>query len=157
MALALQNGIQVWQKVEKALTNANPGAQEAFRGLKKWLTTQKGNPQLQFIPFTAALLVADTGYSPIAVPATVYAIYAKNTGSGGTDSYIRVYNSATNTTNTAAFITGVIQVAGDDFYAMKSNGWAFGTDVTISADTGTDATESAAADAADGFILVGAA
>ncbi len=159
MALTLQNGIQVWQKVEKFLANANPGAQKAFRGLKEWMVTQKGNPTLQFIPFTAADIVVNTGYSPIGgVASRVLALYAKNPGAGdGTNAYIRVYNDTTNTTNTLAYISGLIDDDNDSFFIVNPQGWAYATDVTISSDTGTDATESAAANAADGFVILMAA
>ncbi len=159
MALSLQDQNLVWQKVKQALTGASPVAQEAFLKLKVYLATQGGNPQLQYIPFGSADIVVNTGYSPIGgVTSTVFALYAKNDGTGdGTDAFVRLYNDTTNTDITKVFVSGVIQDDNDAFLAIKHNGWTFGTDLTISADTGAGTgTESAAANAAYGFVIVGA-
>lgn len=157
MAVSTENANLVWQKVKAALMNASPAAQAAFAGLKQYLATQGGNPDLQFIPFSAADIVVDTGYSPIGAACKVYGLYAKNSGAGdGTDSFIALHNAADNAS--AGFVGGVIQDDNDAFLAIKHNGWSFATDLTISAATAmAGATESAAANAADGFVIIGAA
>lgn len=162
MALSLENGQNVWRKVDQFLAShdsgtATPSAVGAFRALKEWLVTQKGNPQLQFIPFSAADIVTNTGYSPIgAVASQVYGLYAKNTGgSDGTDSFIALHNATDNAS--AALFAAVIQDDNDEVVYTNAQGLAFGTDLTISAATTIGgSTESAEADAADGFVVVGA-
>ncbi len=166
MALALQDGTFAWQTVFHTLATQNAGhaAVEAFKDLKDVLVGAKGNPQLQVIPFSAITtadpgICQDTGYSPIgAVTSLVYAFFAKNQNTGdGTDSYIRLYNATTNTSVSAALVSGLIQSANDEFFYIAQSGIRFATDLTISADTGAAAgTESAAANAAWGFVLVGA-
>lgn len=159
MAIALESGAAVWRKVEKALTGASPAAQLAFKGLRRWLVEQNKNPDLQFIPFSAADIVTNTGYSPIGVPGSVYGIYVKNSGTGdGTDSFFALHNAADNAS--AALFAAVIQDDDDEIVALYplSGGLAFGTDLTLSAATTIGgATESAEANAGDGFVIVGAA
>jgi len=136
----------------------NPLVFGALKAFFHYWATNKGNADLQLIPFDTTLICTDTGYSPVgAVTSTVYFVYAKNPGAGdGTDSYIRLYNETSNTTNTNAFITGLISDDNDIFMFVSPTGVVYGTDLTISADTGTDGTESTATNAADGFVIVGA-
>jgi len=163
MALTLEDQVLVWQRVEKALQaqNATKVAQEAFKALKENLVA-RGIAQLQFIPFSDISTAdpgidQDTGYSPIgAVASTVYALFVKK-GSTATDSYVRLYNQTSNTTITLAFVSLILAVAGDEAFSTYPKGLIFGTDLTISADTGAGAgTESTAGDAGNGFVLIGA-
>jgi hypothetical protein len=78
MALTVQDGVLVWQKVAKALAGANPASQAAFRDLKNYITTQGGNPQLQFIPYTAAQAIVNLGTSLVGGACTLYGWYGKN-------------------------------------------------------------------------------
>ena len=136
----------------------NPCVYGTLKAFFHWWATNKNNADLQLIPFSAADIVTNTGYSPIGgVTSTVHFLYAKNSGTGdGTNAYIRLYNETSNTTNTNAFVTGVIDDDNNIFMYVNPNGLVFPTDLTISSDTGTDATESAEANAADGFVIVSA-
>jgi hypothetical protein len=163
MALALEAQRNVWRKVEQFLDShdngsVTPQARQAIEAFKLAFITQKSNSALlQFVPFSAADITTNLGYSPLDVPAKVYALYIKNPGnSTGTDSYITLHNAANNAS--VPFITGLIQVSDDEFVYLNPRGVDFTTDVTVSgATTAGGATESAAADAGDGFVLVGAA
>lgn len=161
MALTLEAYQSVWRKVDQFFASHNAGKAgpahvAAFAGLKANLIT-RGVANLQFVPFSAADITTNLGYSPLDVPATVYGIYIKNPGnSTGTDSYITLHNAANNAS--VPFVTGLIQVANDEFSYINARGQDFSTDVTVSgATTSGGATESAAADAGDGFLIVGAA
>lgn len=169
MALTLVTAQKVKQAAMYAVQAGSltaPAPPLAFYALKAFFNDwaiNHGNADLQFIPFSNITsadpgIAQNTGYSPIGgVTSTVYFVYAKNDGSGnGTNSYIRLYNDTTNTTNTLAYVTGMISDDNDAFVFMSTLGIVYGTDLTISADTGTDATESAAANAANGFVIVGA-
>ncbi len=79
---------KVWNRVNAALVGASPSAQAAFKGLKLWLATQKGNPNLRFSFLTgdAAALVSSTGGGLVTASTgqivgsgvtTVYGIYLK--------------------------------------------------------------------------------
>lgn len=162
MALSLEDGNLVWQKVRKALANANPAIQGQFKALKEYLAQQKGNPNLQFIPFNEAVLVQATGYSPIGgVTSTVYGVYfIKNGTSGagtGTDSWLTLANDTSNVTDATKFVALMTSVANQQVSAIYPNGLVFGTDLTISGETSAqDGTESTANDSGNGFVIVGA-
>lgn len=161
MALSLENGNLAWQKVKIALANANPAAQAQFAALKAYLAQQKGNPNLQFIPFGDADLVQATGYSPIgAVTSTVYGVYFRKNGTGvgtGTDSWLTVGNASTNTVDATKFIALMTQSADDEVAAIYPDGLIFGTDLTLTGETSAqDGTESTSGDSGSGFILIGA-
>lgn len=161
MALTLQDQVNVWLKAEARLSDlgASKVAQDAFRALRERLVS--AGIQLQYIAFSDATagdpgICQNTGYSPVGVPCTVYGLYARNRGAGdGTDSFISLHNAADNAS--APLVTAVIQDDNDEFIAIKYNGWTFGTDLTISgANSAGGATESAAANAAVGFVIIGA-
>lgn len=158
MAIALQDGISVWQKVAKALAGANPATAAAFRELKTYLTTQGGNPQLQFVPFTAEQIVTNLGYSPDVDASTLYGVYVKGRRTTGTTSAFFAIHAATdNSATTTTVLTERFKATGQSFAAVYPTGVAVETELTVSAATTVGgATESSAADAGDGFVLVGA-
>lgn len=160
MALSLQDGVQVWTKVKNALSvlNANPGNQSAFRVLREYLATQGGNPQLQFIPFNATQIVTNNGYAAADVACTVYGFYGKGSRtSGTTSSFIALHAAADNSATTTTIFTTRLKAVSQSFAAIFPFGLACETALTVSAATAVGgATESSAADACDGFVLVGA-
>jgi hypothetical protein len=161
MAVSLQSGNLVWQKVNQALANANPSIQQAFKALKTYLATQKGNPDLQFLPFSDADIVTATGYTPVAAACTVYGVYFIKNGTGtgtGTDSWLTLANGASNETDAEKFMALMTSIADQEVYAVHPQGLAFGTDLTISGETSAqDGTESTSGDAGSGFVIIGAA
>jgi hypothetical protein len=161
MALSLAAGNLVWQTVKQALTNKNPAIQGQFKALKEYLVSQVHNPDLQFIPFSDAQLTQATGYSPIAVPCTLYAVYFIKNGTTGTgtatDSWLTIANDASNVTDATKFVALMTSVAGQQVAAVYPGGLIFGTDITLSGETSAqDGTESTAGDSGSGFIIVGA-
>ena len=158
MALAVQDGVQVWQKVKQGLTGANPAAQNAFRVLREYLATQGGNPQLQYIPYTAAQQVTNLGTSLVGGACTLYGWYAKGARvSGTTAAFWALHDAADNSASTTTVDTAKSKVTGDQLAVIHPQGVAIATDVVISSATSVGgATESAAADASNGFVLVGA-
>ncbi len=158
MALSLQDGIYVWQKVSKALAGANPGVSQPFRELKTYIATQLGNPQLQFIPYTAAQVVVNTGFQAADAASTLYAMYAKGRRTTGTTAaFLSVHAATTNGATTTTVVTTRFLATGQVFAAIYPAGVAVETALTISAATTVGGpTESSEADAADGFVIVGA-
>ena len=162
MALSLQAASLVRQKTK--MYNLSPAVFYALKAFFLYWATNKGNADLQYIPFSN-ITSADpgicqaTGYSPIgAVTSTVHVLYARNDGTGdGTNSFISLHNNTTNTDVDLAFVTGLISDDNDEFLFVSPKGITFGTDLTISAaTTNGGATESAAANAANGFVIVAA-
>lgn len=158
MALSLQDGVSVWQKVKNALVGANPATQNAFRVLREYLATQGGNPQLQFIPYTAAQVTTDTGFQAADVACTVYGVYgvgARTTGT--TAAFFALHAAATNGATTTTIFTQRFKAVSQSFGAVFPLGLACETALTPSCATAVGgATESAAADACNGFVLIGA-
>ena len=165
MALTLESAGKVRQKCKTY--SLPPYAFAAIKAFFSYWASNKGNADLQFIPFTdyttsATLaphsIVQATGYSPIGgVTSTVHVFYAYNTGSAGTDSFISLINSTTNTNVDLAFITGMISTDLDNFLFVYPDGMVFGTDLTISAATTNGGqTESGVNAAGDGFVIVSA-
>lgn len=162
MAVTLESANLVRQKAYAALSGTNnPSSKHQM-----WWTLLReffnqhvntGNADLEFVPFGTADIIANTGYTPLAAAAAVYVVYIRNPGDGdGTDSYVSLHDATDNAS--ATVVTLRIEDDDDEVMAVKPDGWAFATDVTISgATTAGGATESAAANAADGFLIVGAA
>lgn len=155
MALTLESAGKVRQKT-RAITR-NPAVFYSLKAFFLYWATNKNNADLQILPFSAADIVQATGVSPIGgVTSTVYVLYAKNAGAGdGTDSFISLHNATDNAS--APLVTAVIQDDDDIIYHLYPEGIVFATDLTISGATAAGgATESAEANAADGFVIVGA-
>lgn len=158
MSIALQDGGLVWQKVRKALAGANPADVAAFKSLREYIASQKGNIQLQFAPFAAEDIVTNLGYSPAVGANTVYGVYLKGRRTTGTTaSFVSLNAAADNSATTATIFTARFKVAGQAYSFVSGIGLACETELTISAATTVGgATESSAADACDGFVLLGA-
>lgn len=159
MALALQDGALVWQKVAKALAGANPASAAAFRELKTYLVTQGKNPDLQFIPFTAEQAVTAAGTDLVGAASTVYGIYAKGRRtSGTTSSFLDFHAAATDAATTTTVDSFRFKAVGQQFATVHPSGVAFETGLTVHGATAVGGTvDSSAADSADGFVVVGAA
>lgn len=158
MALSLQDGTFVWQKVKKALNDADPSIQNAFFDLRVYLSTQGGNLQLQFIPFTSAQAVVNNGTDLVGAACTLYAVYwkAKRT-SGTTAAFLAIHDAADNSATTTTIVTARIKATGNKGCAIEPTGIALATGCTISCATAVGgSTESSDADAANGFVIVGA-
>lgn len=157
MALVVQDGVYVWQKVQKAIANACPADQAVFRALKNYLVTQGNNPQLQFIPFTAENAVTDGGVDLVGAACTVYGFYAKGRRTSGTTAaFLALHAAATNGATTTTLVTARFKATGQSFSFAAPLGLAAETGLTIASATAVGgATESTAADVADGFVIVG--
>ncbi len=158
MAIALQDGLYVWLKVAKALAGANPANAAAFRELKTYIATQGGNPQLQFVPFTAEQITTNHGYSPDVDANTLYGVYLKGRRtSGTTSSFVTVHAATTGDASTTSVVTFRFKAVGQSYALVAPTGIAIETELAIEADTAVaGGTESTTADAADGFVVIGA-
>lgn len=158
MALTVQDGVSVWQKAKIALLGANPASQNAFRVLREYLATQGGNPQLQFIPYTAAQQIINLGTSLVGGACTLYGWYAKGARTTGTTAaFAALHDAADNSATTTTMVTAKFNLTGQQFAYINPTGFIVATDVVISSATAVGgATESAVGDATNGFIIVGA-
>ena len=159
MAVSTENANLVWQKVKIALMNAHPAHQNEFRALKEYLATQGGNPDLQFIAYSAEDCNTNGGVDKTAAACKVYGWYGKaRRTSGTTSAFVALHAAADNSATTTTLITSRLKATGQTFGMTFPGGLACETGLTIVSATAVGGgTESAVADSADGFILIGAA
>ena len=168
MAVSLESSNKVWQKVKGALNGAGVSrssaiASEAFLQLKIYLASQKKNPDLQFIPFSAADI--DTGADGLVAlsgAGKLYAVYAKRVADvDTTDSFLEVLDDATDNSAPTTDIVATLRFSGassEEAFVVFPEGHILGTGLVVSSTTTAGGTtESAATESADGFLIVGAA
>lgn len=168
MALATQNANLVRQKVHNALNNVtgttagsgDPSLQYAVKSFFLNMAANKGNPDLQFLTFNATDAVAGDGEDHgIDAACKVYLIYIKKTATA-TDSWYRLIDDADNDSEVVGDVRVEIGLttASDQAILWFPNGLDFadGLVSTFTTTPGDTATQSAAADAGNGFIVIGA-
>lgn len=156
MALSLQNSNKAFQKVNIALAQANPGIVSAFRGLKEWLCQQKGNPDLQFVPFTEAQADAAGGTAVVDAACKLYGIYIKKENSA-TDNFFWAYDDATNDGTAAdARVSLPLLVANDQSCYINPAGLDMAAGVVVTQYVTDALGASDGSNGGSGFLLVGA-
>ena len=163
MALSLEDGNLVWQKVKLATVNANPAVQNAFAELKKYLAQQKRNPNLQF--FTVKAADIDTGADGKVVldgAGKLYGAYVKRVSDvDTTDSFIEILDDATDNSAPTTDIVACLRLSGtsnEEAFVVFPNGADLATGIVVSATTTAGGTtESAATESANLFLICGAA
>lgn len=164
MAIALQNANLVRQKAYNAVypggtttVKISPLHFYEIKALFLHLAMNKGNPDLQFIPYSAALIVTNLGYSPDVDACKIYAWFGVGTRTSGTTAAFVTLHDAVDNASAANHST-LLNAAGQSFLFTWPDGMPIATELTISsATTEGGATESAAADAANGFVIIGQA
>jgi hypothetical protein len=160
MALSLEDGNKVWQKVNKALADAEPAAVFAFRGLKQWLAEQKGNPQLQFVTIDGTVIDTATNGQDHGIDAAhrIYGLYLKKANTA-TDTYFAVYDDATNVSGGATdarMSIGLLE-AKETFIGVYPDGLVMADGLISKGWTDFDGTTDAnEADTPNGFYVLGA-
>lgn len=155
-ALAVGNPNLVWQNVIKALANESPVTQAAFRALKIHLSSQLGNRDLQFIPFTEVQADVAGGTVLVTGALTVYAIFVKKENSA-TDNWTWVYDDATDdTTDASAMFCFAVLRANESSFMIHPAGFAFALGVTVTQYVTSAISKTDGSTGANGFVLVGA-
>jgi hypothetical protein len=156
MALSLEDGNLVWQKVKIALADANPAVHAAFAELKKYLAQQKRNPQLQFKAFSEAEADASGGTVLLDAAHRLYAVAVKKDATA-TDNYLKVYDDATDDTTAGDQIVALALLEASEWVIqIYPNGVPMGTGAVVTAHTTSIGTTDGS-DSGNGFIIVGAA
>lgn len=166
MALTLESAGRVRQKAYNAVYASGTGTTTntvspyhfyAIKSLFLHLAGNKNNPDLQFAPYTAEQAVTAGGTSLIGGACTLYAWYAKGRRTSGTTaSWQEIIDAAANSTDASVIASNRFKLTGDQFLQVYPNGIALATDVLIAAVTiSSGSVESSAADASDGFVIVG--
>lgn len=160
MAFTAQSAGLVRQKAYNAVygTATSPFHFYAVKMFFLHMAANKGNPDLQFRAYSTAEAIVNNGTDLIGGACTLYAWYGKAARTTGTtDSFQALHDATTNGATTTTVWTAKINLTGQSFFIAEPNGRAIATGLTISAATAVGgATESAAADATTGFVIVGA-
>lgn len=156
MATSLQSANLVWQKVAKALANANPAAQEAAKGLRKYLSEQKGNADLQFIAFTEAECDAAGGTAKLDGAHKLHFVYIKKENSA-TDNFFWVYDDATNDgTAGDARVSLPLLVANAESFYVSPEGLDMATGIVVTQYATDPLGASDGSNGGSGFVIIAA-
>lgn len=173
MAIATQSAGLVRQKAYNAVYGTGTGTTTntvspyhfyAIKALFLHLAMNKGNPDLQFIPYTAEQITtqASFGFNPDVDASTLYCWFGKaRRTSGTTDAFETLLDAtvgADSDVETTIIAINRIRAVGQQFLEVWPNGYAIATDLTIQSTTSMagPAAESTAANATDGFLIISA-
>lgn len=159
MALATQSASLVRQKVKNALLNADPGAWYAFKSIFLYLSSIKGNPDLQFVPIDGTEIDAAGGQDHgVDAACTVYAVYLKKAATD-TDTYYALFDDATDDAGAGTdgrLSIGLLQ-SGDTFIGWYPDGIPMAAGIVSKGYTDFDGTTDAnQADTPNGFLIIAA-
>lgn len=172
MALTLEGGNAIWQRVKAATAGSNEaaalGAQSQLKALRQYLATFGKNPKLQFVAIDGTACASDGGNTASQVLANaacrLYAIYLKKVGTTacwfkGTD-----HASTATTDGTQAIAehdanndTVPVGMTGQEIVRVWLGGKSLANGLTITEDTtATGSTLTLKANRFDGFAIIGA-
>lgn len=155
-ALSLTDANVCWQKANIALLNANPLIVSTFKALKSYLAQARGNPKLQFIPFTEVQADVAGGTAIADAACTLYGVYTKKENSA-TDNWFWIYDSATDDTTAAKARVCIPQfIANEQNVFVSPAGIAMATGVLVTQYVTDPLGASDGSTGADGFVIIGA-
>ena len=161
MATALITANKTWQLVNSALKGANPCAVAGFKALKEWLAQQKGNPDLQFVPYTGETTLGASGEDTgIDAACRVYGFYGKKPAAKTEDVYLYLFDDATNDAGgaTDGRANLVFWTTSHEAFAVYPSGLPMTDGLVVKAYTDFDGTtDSTDTDCPNGFVLIGPA
>lgn len=154
MALSLQSAGLVRQKT-RAIT-LDPAVFEILKAFFR-RHSSKNNNDLQYIPIADADITGTDGVVAADAACTLYVVYIKK-GTTATDAFFKLYDDATNDgTAGNERITLPLLEASESHILVFPQGIPFATGIVATSHTTSNGTtDSTAADAGDGFIIVGA-
>lgn len=159
MALALQSANLVRQKTR--MYTLNPFVFYSLKAFFLWWATNKGNADLQILDIDATTATTGDGQDHgIDEACQLYFVYVKKLATA-TDAYYKLYDDADNDSEEAGDIRVDVALleASDIFVGTYPDGLPLAAGVASSFTTagGDGATQSGAADAGNGFLIIGAA
>lgn len=122
------------------------------------MAANKNNPDLQFVPYSAEQVTTNGGYNPDVDVCTLYLWFIRGRRTSGTTAaFMAIHDATSNGATTTTVATQLLNAAGQSAMFAWPDGFPIATDVTLSAaDAVGGSTEASAANAADGFLIVGA-
>lgn len=141
--------------------NASPFIWYALKALFLHLAANKGNPDLQYLPFDPSAIDTGTDGVNLATGAgNVYAFYAHRLADvDTTDSFVTLSDDATDNSAPTTDIIALIRFtdANEQGLVTFPNGAPFADGIVVSSTTTAGGTtESAATESATGFVIIGA-
>lgn len=154
MAIAPVTSINAWQRIANYARNNKPYVQFVADALKRWLTQQGGNPDLQVVPFgplsAAETVIADA-------PCRLYALFLSKQGDG-TPTFTKLTNSDTASSDAASQLRFWSNAIGQTDLFVWPHGLEFtGVDsgITMQGNTTADGGTTSGANACLGFAVIG--
>ena len=120
------------------------------------LAANLGNKDVAFLAYSAEDATTNLGTDLAQAAGTLYMWYAKGRRTTGTTAaFEALHQAADNSATTTTVSTHRLNIVGNQFIEVWPNGFIFITGLTVSSATAVGgATESAAADSSDGFVIV---
>lgn len=157
MATSLENANTVRQKAKIALANAHPVIQDALNDLLRFLATQKGNIDLQFIPFTEVQADVAGGTAILDGAHKLYFAFIKKESDSGTDNFFWIYDDATNDgTAGDARVSLPLLVANDESFYCNPRGLDMATGIVVTQYVTDALGASDGSNGGNGFVIIGA-
>lgn len=162
MAITLESAGRVRQKVnaEGRAPNAgpSPGVFYALKALFLHLAANKGNPDLAWLPILGTTADDASGQILADAACTLYAVWGKKPATA-TDAYLVIFDDAADDTGAGTDGRVVIPflVSNEEGFYMNPDGLTMAAGVVAKSYTDFDGvTDTAAGDAPNGFVIIGA-
>ena len=154
MAISIENANKVRQKC-----NADTLDKSAFRALQaffQYWATEKGNADLQYIPFSEADCDDADGTGLADAACTLHFVYIKKAASA-TDNYFKIFDNATvDTTTTDQRLVLPLFVSEESQVWQSNKGLPLAVGLTVTQHTTSEGTTDGS-DGGGGFVIVAAA
>lgn len=163
MALSTESANKVRIKAFAAVTvkqgttqgNGDPIAQYALKSFFLNWAANKGNADLQFLPFSEADADGNGGKVLLDAACRVYFVYTSKENSA-TDNWTKLYDDSTDDSTDGDAVLSLPQFeAKDDSFYVNSNGLPMATGVVVTQHT-TQVGSTDGDNGASGFVIVGA-
>ena len=163
MAISTESAGKVRTKTYMAVRN--PLVYGSLKALFLHLSSQKKNPDLQYVPFSGTDIEGSGGKVLADAACTLWAVYARKgtidgrTAGTATDAYLAIFDDATDDAGagTDGRLVLPVLVASEEVFWTSPDGLVLAAGCVAKAYTDFDGTtDSSAGDAPNGFVIIGA-
>jgi len=156
MAVSTESAGRVRQRCLEL--SKNPGVFYALKSLFLYLAANKGNPDLEFLPFTGTSVEAAGGQVLVAGACKIFAVWGKKPATDTEDAYLAIFDDATDDTGAGTdgrLVLGFQDADEEQFY-LNPDGLDMATGVVAKSYTDFDGTtDTTAGQAPNGFVIIG--
>jgi hypothetical protein len=151
MAISVQTSVLAWQRIANYARNNKPYVQFTADALKRWLTQQGGNPDLQVVPF-GLLSDAETVIADAACK--LYGLVLVKQGAA-TATFSKLTDSATTSSDASSELRFWSNAVGRQDVFTWPAGLSFANGITMQGNTTANGGTTSGADACLGFAVIG--